>query len=254
MGLSDVLSGLGSMENPVLTYPEILTSRGLMLRTVLGSYPPGDSTGTILAALQADGPTERLRVENGIRRLREVSSVRANPRSGLISVAAVTGDSVLSATIVNQMLSELDRFNVDTRGTQGRATREFIEGRMQEARVELNQAERELMGFRQSNMRIGNSPQLLLEQARLEREVDTRSELYRLMARQYEMARIEEMRDTPTFSVIDPAVPPARKYRPQVLLNTLVGGIAAILLAVAAEYLLRSRRRTSELTVLAESA
>jgi uncharacterized protein involved in exopolysaccharide biosynthesis len=256
MGLSDVLSGLGAMENPVLTYPEILTSRQLLLRTVLSPYPPDspDSTNTVLAAIHADGPTERRRVEDGIRRLRDASSIRANPRSGLISVSAVTGDSVLSAYLVNQMLLELDRFNVETRATQGRATREFIEGRMREARVELNQAERELTAFRQSNLRIGNSPQLLLEQARLEREVDARSELYRLTARQYELARIEEKRDTPTFSVIDPAVPPVRKYRPQVILNTLIAGISATTLAAIADHLLRSRRRSSDLTILAESA
>jgi uncharacterized protein involved in exopolysaccharide biosynthesis len=255
MGLSDVLSGLGAMENPVLTYPEILTSRGLLLRTVLSPYPPdsNDSTGTILSAIEAKGPTERQRIENGIRQLRRLSSVGANPRSGLISVSAVTEDSVLSACIVNRMLLELDRFNVETRASQGRATREFIEGRMAEARVELTQAERALTGFRESNLRIGNSPQLLLEQARLEREVGARSELYQLTARQYELARIEEKRDTPTFSVIDPAVPPVRKFRPQVILNTLIGGITATGLAAMADYFRRSRRRTADLA-LAESA
>lgn len=253
MGLSDVLSGLGAMENPVLTYPEILTSRALLLRTVLSPYPPKDSTGTILSAIEVEGPTERQRIENGIRQLRDLSRVGANPRSGLISVSAVTEDSVLSACIVNQMLLELDRFNVETRASQGRATREFIEGRMAEARVELAHAERALTGFRESNLRIGNSPQLLLEQARLEREVGARSELYQLTARQYELARIEEKRDTPTFSVIDPAVPPVRKYRPQVILNTLIGGVAATALAAMADYFRRSRRRTADLA-LAESA
>ena len=255
MGLSDVLSGLGAMENPVLTYPEILTSRGLLLRTVLSPYPPNsmDSTNTILSAIEAVGPTERERLENGVRKLRDISSIRANPRSGLISVSAVTADSVLAAHIVNQMLLELNRFNVEMRATQGRATREFIERRMQEARAELTQAERALTGFRASNLRIGNSPQLLLEQARLEREVGARAELYELTARQYELARIEEKRDTPTFSVIDPAVPPVRKYRPQVILNTLVGGIAATGLSAMADYFRRSRRRTADLA-LAESA
>src|SRR6185436_6731169 len=91
-----------------------------------------------------------------------------------------------------------------------------------EAEQALSRAEQSLTHFREANLRIGNSPQLQLELARLEREVETRSELYRLLARQFEMARIEEKRDTPTFSIIDPARPPVRKHSPRTLVNMAI--------------------------------
>jgi tyrosine-protein kinase Etk/Wzc len=245
-GFGSLLSGaLGGGENPVLTYPEILRSRYVMERTLLSLYPLRSGTGSIsvMEAIDTNGGNERERLDNGIRALRQLAEVRANPRSGLISVSAVTRDSVLSAHIVSGMLAALNTFNVESRASQGQATREFLEKRLEEARGELVVAERALASFRQSNLRIGNSPQLLLEQARLEREVDDRLDLYRLLARQFELARVEETRDTPTFSVIEPATPPVRKHRPQVLLNTLVAAMGALGLRVLSGYLRPDRIR-----------
>lgn len=229
-GLGDLIPGqLGSRENPILTYPEILSSRSLLERIALSPYPDDSlsSGGSIMGALGVKG-TGRESLEKGVRKLGEATRVETNLRTGMVSVSAVTRDSVLSAQIVDRMLLELNHFNVDTRASQGRATREFLEGRIKDARVELRDAEEALASFRQTNVRISNSAQLQLEQARFEREVDTRSELYRMLAREYEAARIEEKRDTPSFTVVDPARPPVRKYRPRILFNVFVSALAAL--------------------------
>lgn len=223
-GFGDLVSDqLGNRENPVLTYPEILSSRSLLEKIALTPYPPEsrNRAAIVLRSLSIRGAS-REDIDKGIRRLGEITRIDANLRSGLVYVSAVTRDSVLSAFIVQQMLAQLDHFNVDSRSSRGRATREFLDARIKEARQELADAERALATFRETNVRIGNSPQLQLEQVRLEREVDTRSELYRMLAREFEAARIEEKRDTPTFTIVDPARPPVRKYRPKILMNVLV--------------------------------
>jgi uncharacterized protein involved in exopolysaccharide biosynthesis len=254
-GLADLLSGqLGAAENPILTYPEILLSRTLLERTLESSVALTPTRSVvILDALEAQGATSRQRVEDGVRILRNAIDVRANPRSGLIAVSAVTPDSVLSAGIVIRMLEELDRFNLDTRTSRGRATREFVEGRMSEAQRQLASAEQSLASFRSSNIHIGNAPQLALQLERLEREVAVRSELFLLLSRQYEMARIEEKRDTPTFSVIDPARPPVRKYRPKVMLNAFVAGVSAVVLAVLFDFYRRTRSRPHAVPAISAS-
>ncbi len=229
-GLGDILGGeVGAMENPVLTYPEILSSRDLLEKVAWSRYPPAarDSAATVMRALKIRG-TDRRSLDKAVRLLADITRVDPRLRSGLIAVSAVTPDSVLSAYIVKRMLEELDRFNVETRSSRERATRKFVEDRKEEARQDLAAREQALASFRQTNLRIGNSPQLQLEQERLEREVSTQSEVYRLLAREYETARIEEMRDTPTFSIVDPPEPPARKYRPRVLFNVLVAFVAAL--------------------------
>jgi uncharacterized protein involved in exopolysaccharide biosynthesis len=238
-GLAGMLSQFGSVENPVLTYPEILSSRVLLERVLLSPYPLNTQTqgANVLRALGVHGSGPREATEDGARRLLELTSVRPNPRSGIITISAVSRDSVLSAYIVQRMLEELDRFNLESRESHGRAARIFVEGRVEDSRRELARAEEALATFHTANIRIGNSPQLRLEQSRLEREVETRTELYRLLARQYEMSRIEEKRNTPTFSVVDPPRPPVRKYQPRILLNILVAVASAIGLRFVAAYL-----------------
>lgn len=239
-GLGDLLGGqIGISENPLLTYPEILTSRSLLERVATSTFPPG-SGGSVMKALKVRG-TDRLSLDKAVRKLRDITKAEASLRSGLIGVSAITADSVLSAYVVAQMLTELDRFNVETRSSRERGTRQFVEGRVQDVRRDLSAKEQALAAFRQTNVRIGNSPQLQLEQARLEREVLTQSELYRLLVREFEMARIEEKRDTPTFSVVDPPQPPARKFRPRISLNVLIAFFAVIAIRLALAYADRAR-------------
>jgi uncharacterized protein involved in exopolysaccharide biosynthesis len=236
-GFGDLLSGqLGGRELPIFTYPEILTSRSMLERIALSGYSHSAGGVTVMSALGIKG-AGRESLEKGVRKLKDVTRVDTNPRSGFLYVSAITPDSVLSAHIVERMLEELDRFNVETRSSRERATREFIGARMQDARKELALAEQTLTVFRRNNLRIGNSPQLELELGRLEREVSARSEVYRLLAREYEMARIEERRDTPTFSVVDPAKPPVRKYRPMVMMNVLIAFAGASALGMVASRL-----------------
>jgi uncharacterized protein involved in exopolysaccharide biosynthesis len=149
----------------------------------------------------------------------------------------VSGDSVLSAYLVQSLLVELNRFNLESRASRGKASREFIQARLQEAKADLLGAERSLALFRAANLRIGNSPDLQTEQARLEREVMFKVELYRLLVQQYELARIEEERDTATFTVIEKAVPPVRKHRPLTLVNMAIALLASLSIQIGLPYL-----------------
>jgi uncharacterized protein involved in exopolysaccharide biosynthesis len=229
-GVSGALGGmLGGADNAVLTFPEIITSTVVLERTLQSPYPPGDTDPrrTTLLALGVHGDFDRTNVYKGVRKLREAVTVSANPRSGIITIAVVARDSVLAAHVANTLVLELDRFNIETRASKGKASREFIQERLQETQRDLSAAEARLDRFLEANVRIGNSPALLSEQTRLRRDVDIQSDLYRLLARQYEMARVEERRDTPTFTVLETARPPVRKFRPHLVLNVLAAALAA---------------------------
>ena len=229
-GLEGFLSGgFPTSENPILTYPEIMSSRTVLEKVALSPFPVGstDPNATILKAIGIRPASALIMVDRGVVRLRDITKVYANPRSGIIIVSAITNDGRLSALIVQRLLDELERFNAITRATQGRAAREFVEARLKEAGVELGTAEQSLSAFRESNIHIGNSPQLQLRQLRLEREVQTRVDIYRLLSQQYESARIEEKRERPSVSIIDPPTAPVRKYRPRVLFNVIVAMICA---------------------------
>jgi len=58
-------------------------------------------------------------------------------------------------------------------------------------------------------------PDLGVQLARLIRDVEIQNTLFTFLTQQYEEAKIQESRDNPTLQVLDQAIPPERKYKPQ---------------------------------------
>jgi uncharacterized protein involved in exopolysaccharide biosynthesis len=75
---------------------------------------------------------------------------------------------------------------------------------------------------------LAQMPPVENELARLIRELSTQENVYRLLVNQYEQAKIEEARDTPTVQVLDYAVIPERKHGPAIKKNMMVSGLAAL--------------------------
>jgi uncharacterized protein involved in exopolysaccharide biosynthesis len=63
--------------------------------------------------------------------------------------------------------------------------------------------------------------------------------LYELLAKQYELSRLDEANNSSIIQVLDPAVEPERRYKPKraliVALSTVVSFILAIISAFVAE-------------------
>ncbi len=71
-----------------------------------------------------------------------------------------------------------------------------------------------------------------LEYSRGLREVKYQETLYELLAKQYEMARLEEARDGLVIQVLDPALPPTEKSKPQRLLIVTLAAIVGIFMGI----------------------
>ncbi|MCI0530565.1 MAG: Wzz/FepE/Etk N-terminal domain-containing protein [candidate division Zixibacteria bacterium] len=88
-------------------------------------------------------------------------------------------------------------------------------------------------------------PGISLEYARLFREVKIQETIFDLLTAEFEKAKIEESKDTPTIQVLDRAVPPERKSRPKrSFIVAFAGGFSlmfSILFVFLQEYLDRSR-------------
>ncbi|MBI3610053.1 MAG: lipopolysaccharide biosynthesis protein [Nitrospirae bacterium] len=98
-------------------------------------------------------------------------------------------------------------------------------------------------------------PDLALQFARLVREAKVQETLYGLLTQQYEMARIQEAKDSPTVQVLDTAKVPERRSKPKrtsiVLLSTVTAAFLAVFIAFFVEYIekLRTPIETAEKTV-----
>jgi len=120
----------------------------------------------------------------------------------------------LAADVANQITAELDDYTRTKRRTNATLQREFIEQRMKEVEEQLGRSEIALKEFRERNRRIMDSPQLMLEQERLARDVQINSTVFIELKKQLEIAKIEEIKNIPIINVLDPARPPVTKSYP----------------------------------------
>lgn len=89
-------------------------------------------------------------------------------------------------------------------------------------------------------------PFLGLNLARLTREVKVQETLYTLLTSQYEQAKIQEARNTPTVQVLDRAIAPERKIKPSIRTNTLLAFVISAFIAVFAAFLREGIRNMVE--------
>ncbi len=83
-------------------------------------------------------------------------------------------------------------------------------------------------------------PELGIQYARVLRDFKVQETLFELLTKQYEIAKINEAKDTSTIQVLDEGAVPDRKSKPKrsliVLLATFVVGFMAVLFAFVREY------------------
>jgi uncharacterized protein involved in exopolysaccharide biosynthesis len=95
-------------------------------------------------------------------------------------------------------------------------------------------------------MPSGRVPAMGTEYLRKLRQLKYNETLYELLSKQYELAKLDEARDAVVIQVIDRAVPPERKSRPQTALIVLLATGAGFVLAVFVALLLERARNASE--------
>lgn len=96
-----------------------------------------------------------------------------------------------------------------------------------------------------------NLPALAMEYTRLLRDAKMQETLIELLTLQYEMARIQEAKDSPTIQLLDVAKPPEKKIKPKraviVLGSTFFAAAVSILIAFLLVYIERVRMQDTKL-------
>jgi uncharacterized protein involved in exopolysaccharide biosynthesis len=247
--------GIDASQSPRF-YADVAKSREILDRLLLSRYPdprtshePQDST-TLLDILRPGGSNPADSLERGTKKLARLLSVEVSAQTNIVTVKADSRYSNLAAAIANQLVAYLNKFNTETRQSQARERRKFIEQRVAQGERDLHDAEEALKAFYQANRSWQQSPHLMFEEGRLRRQVEVRQELYLTLRREYETARIEEVNDTPVITVIDSAVVPQRKSSPThrlwAVVALLLSGMFGTFWAFGAEYMKRARREQEE--------
>lgn len=244
------LPGSDPMSSPDF-YAAVMESRSLLERTLRTRFPvPGVTGGAdsalLIDILEIEGDTPRERLESGIDWLRDHSAAAVDNKTGAVNFSVELPDPDLAAAVTTHMVGLLNDFNQRTRNLRARERRKFAEARTREAQNDLEISEDSLRDFLSRNRQFEFTPQLMFERNRLERQVTLRQEVYGTLRREYEIARIEEVNDTPVLTVVDPAVPPAYPSSPKRIRMALVAAVLGALLSVSLAFLLQYLERSRE--------
>ncbi len=76
-------------------------------------------------------------------------------------------------------------------------------------------------------------PELGIEFIRLQRNVEIQNQLFIFLTKQYEEAKINEAKDTPTLQILDPAVIPIKRSAPKRTIIVLISFALAVFMSIA---------------------
>jgi uncharacterized protein involved in exopolysaccharide biosynthesis len=205
-------------------YPAILESETVLTETLHKRFATEDSADSVQLItyfdLDEDSPEEEM--EKALERMHDLLETGYDSKTGIVSVTIEMPEPQLAAAVLNTIVAELDRFMRVKRVTGASEQLRWITSRLVQVEEELKGAEDSLRNFRDRNRRIEDSPGLLLQQQRLIRRVEISSTTFIELKKQYELAKIEEIKNTSLVSVLDAARAPARPERPKKLLNAVV--------------------------------
>ncbi|HKK09058.1 MAG TPA: GNVR domain-containing protein, partial [Gemmatimonadota bacterium] len=244
-------------ESPAF-YADLLRSRELLRAAVTATYTFPESSdadadtlsGDLIEFLHVRGDGREVQVAKAIKKIDDHLSVSTDASTGVVTVDVTTRWAGLSRQVGQKLLDLVNQFNLQTRQTQATAERRFLEGRVGSARADLRQVEDSLQAFLEHNRSYQNSPQLQFEYDRLQRKVSLQQQVYTTLAQSLEQAKIDQVRNTPVITVVEPPEAPPRPdprhLGLKAVLGLIVGGALAVVWAFASEWARRARQDEPE--------
>jgi hypothetical protein len=232
-------------------YADLLKSREILDSVAVTSYrfPAGPAegdtlSGTYLDLYEINGSNLDSRLARARGRLgRDIIATVRRP-AGLVTLRTTAKWPRLAEQINRRLLDLVNQFNTHRRQSQAGAERRFLEGRLESARQELDQARAENRRFLEKNRVWQSDPRLSFEMQQLNQQVTLRQQVFETMAQSYEKARIDEVRNTPVITVVE-APEGSRRREGGLTIAGLaalaVGSVLALGIALALEYATRER-------------
>ena len=218
-GLAGMAGGSLGIKNPNDLYIAMLKSRSVMEKIVKRFdlkkvYEQETLTGTLNAL--------------------EGSMTVASGKDGMITVEVSDKDPQLAANIANAFIEELNKLLQTYSLTDASQKRTFFDQQLRQAKDKLTDAE----------LKLDKTPNTSLQYLDALRNLKYQEALWEILAKQFEMAKLDEAKDFPLIQVLDKATPPEKKSKPKrsliVLLATLVAFFLAVIWAFISEALARS--------------
>lgn len=229
-------------------FPDIIKSRKLIYSVLQKRFYFQDDSLSLLDILKIQDGDLNSRLFFGYESLIKSISLSRDVRSNITKLEVSSKFPKLAADIATSIVEELDSYNRNQRTTKARENRGFIERRLTVTEDSLRTADYKLKEFRERNKGgFENSPELQMVFGQLMRELKKWEEIYYTLVSEYEIAKIQEIRDTPIINVLDEAIVPVKKSAPKrafiVMLSLIIGVNIGIILSFIRESRLKKKEK-----------
>jgi len=247
------LGAADASQSPQL-YTDLLETKALLWPVAQKTYrvttDSGVVTGDLIRIFNITDSRPAVRRAKVINALKGAIRPSMAAKTGVITFTVSTARPELSLQIAQNLLEQVNVYNLSRRQQQAADERVFVERQLAEKRAELRQAEADLAGFLERNRLYRTSPQLTLDYARLQRQLDMRNDIYTSLLQAFETARIDEVRNLPVITVIEPPElpigPDARGGVRKTLIGLFVGLVFGCVIAFLRDRLARNRASQSD--------
>ncbi len=191
----------------------------------------GLNKASLISRIFKQRPSEESVFNSGLKKYFSLLNVKEDRRTGLINVNFEIESPYLAAEISNFIGSEIQSYVQKQNTAQAVKEKFFIRDRLGLVRAELELLEENLKEFKERNRGYEASPELYLIFSQKFREVEAKQQVYVTLQQQLELARINEVKQTPIINILDEAKAPVNKSRPNRFLITLLSALAGFLIS-----------------------
>lgn len=171
-------------------------------------------------------------IDDAVLKLREVVNVALDDRANIFTIRVRAPRRDIALAMATRVIGLISDFDTRVRRLRATENRRFVEARAREAQANLAGAEEEVARFLARNRSYEQSPDLRVAYQRLSRRVDLANDVYTTLARNLEQARIDEVKEAPVLTTVDPPHVQWKKVQPKrrtVVLTALILGVALVI-------------------------
>jgi uncharacterized protein involved in exopolysaccharide biosynthesis len=225
------LSGLASIAGvkvgdsaPTELYQNIITSETVLQEVIYAKYKTNEFSDSVnlIKYFEVDAKEENaaLNKRKEFLALYETLlqggiSTDVDRMTKVLNVTVTMPEAQLSADVANNLVKSLDLYIRTQRKSYATEQSFYLEKRTEQIKDSLINAENRLKNFRQQNRVTSQSPNLLLEQGRLMRNVEILQTVFIELTKQLEIAKIDQIKDAPVLNVKEYAKNPVKKAGPK---------------------------------------
>lgn len=176
----------------------------------------------------------------------EVALKQIQQKTGILDVASQSQATIMALTQLKATIAgkEVELAAMRSFATASNPDYVRVQNELSSLRGQLQQL---TSGHDEGDVLIikSKAPQLALDYVRKLRDVKYQETLFEIIAKQYEIARLDEAKEGAVIQVIDPAVAPERKSKPKSVVLVATGFMVGLLLAILLIFIRHAIRSAS---------